>query len=632
MSSEAAKSSPSRGRKIQTAFSFFLCRLDTVPFSASEFIPWHPHAWFTHSSDDTAWRFLKDFPLCCAYSTRMNARCIPLFAAACLLLAGCHESPPQTADTSSSPHDQAVAANQLFLNQKNFDPWVLKSTDPNNPIPFYSASGNFGFLYTANGTIGAAYQSGSYANGQLASASLDKNPAQGKEGTHTQTLDMKGGTFTTQPQVFLGESRPAHERLPVDWPKLWQTSDIVIQGDPEAQQVTHANLFYLLSSTYPGSTASIPPMGLSSDIYGGHIFWDAEVWMLPALLVQHPDYAKSIIDYRFKLLGQAKKNAKMHGFVGAEYPWESADTGAEMAPAEFAQERHITADVGWAAWQYYLWTGDKTYLAKEGWPVLSATAAYWVSRVSKGTDGKYHVLKVLSPDETAGVVNDDAYTNGVAQANLRAAAAAAKTLGQPADPRWKTIADGLYFPQDKLLGIPAENAASMTDRFSAKQADTLLLIYPLNKPFDPQTVGRMLDFYSTHTIKNGPAMTASMQAIVAAKLGRGQASLDQFHDSYRPFERGPWDAFAEKRTSNRVYFCTGMGGCLQSVLYGFAGLQVAEAGQTAAGTKIAGDGTAALYADPHLPPGWGGLTVRGVRFHGKAYTVAIAPDNKVTVR
>jgi trehalose/maltose hydrolase-like predicted phosphorylase len=96
--------------------------------------------------------------------------------------------------------------------------------------------------------------------------------------------------------------------------------------------------------------------------------------------------------------------------------------------------------------------------------------------------------------------------------------------------------------------------------------------------------------------------------------------------------RGPWDAFAEKRSSNRVYFCTGMGGCLQSVLYGFAGLQVAEPGQKAAGTKIAGDGTASLYADPHLPPGWGGLTVRGVQFHGRAYTVAITPDNKVTVQ
>ena len=578
----------------------------------------------------------ESFPFC-AYSTRMNARCIPFLAAACLLLSGCHQAPSQTTDTSPSPHDEAVAANQLFLNQKTFDPWELKSQDANNSIPFYASNGEISCLLSPDGRIAGSFQAGSYQSGQLKTsiqielaASRKFSLNAGSPDNHTlNLLNLEDGLFTIHDNGDGSHNLSGISRR--DWPHLWQTSDTIIQGDPEAQQVTHANLFYLLSSTYPGSDHSIPPMGLSSDIYGGHIFWDAEVWMMPALIVQHPDYAKSIIDYRFKLLGQAKKNAKMHGFAGAEYPWESADTGAEMAPAEFAQERHITADVGWAAWQYFLWTGDKAYLAQEGWPVLSATAAYWVSRVTKGADGQYHILKVLSPDETAGVVSDDAYTNGVVQANLRAAVSAAKTLGQPADPRWKTIADGLFFPVDKTRGIPAENAAPMTGRFSAKQADTLLLIYPLNKTFDPQTEGRMLDFYSAHTIKNGPAMTASMQAIVAAKLGRGQASLDQFHDSYRPFERGPWDAFAEKRTSNRVYFCTGMGGCLQSVLYGFAGLQVVEAGAKGTGTKIAGDSSAALYADPHLPPGWGGLTVKGVRFHGKRYTVAVAPGNKVTV-
>ena len=118
-----------------------------------------------------------------------------------------------------------------------------------------------------------------------------------------------------------------------------------------------------------------------------------------------------------------------------------------------------------------------------------------------------------------------------------------------------------------------------------------------------------------------------MQAVVAAHLGRRQESLDQFRESYRPFMRGPWDAFSEKRTSNRVYFCTGMGGCLQSVLHGFAGLQVVEAGQKAPGTKIAGDGIASLYADPHLPPGWGGLTIKGVRFHAKAYTITAGPGS-----
>ena len=559
----------------------------------------------------------------------MNPRCIPILAAICLFLTGCHDNATTPTISAPSPHDEAVAANQLFLNQKTFDPWVLTSSDPSHAVPIYLVDDSyFGYLVSPNGNDQAMF-TGSYSQGRFVTKDFNATPVdRSGNSVYQQGLDLRTGLIATQ--LPLGGKVSDHRgnnRIA----KLWQTSDILISGDPEAQQVSHANLFYLLSSTYPGSDHSIPPMGLSSDIYGGHIFWDAEVWMMPALIVQHPDYAKSIIDYRFKTLGQAKKNAKAHGFTGAEYAWESADTGAEMAPAEFAQERHITADVGWAAWQYYLWTGDKAYLQKQGWPVLQATAAYWVSRVTKGVDGKYHILQVISPDETAGVVSDDAYTNAVVQANLRAATAAAKAVGQGGDPRWATIASNLFFAEDKARGIPAESAAPMTDRFSAKQADTLLLIHPLNKAIDTQTAGKMLDFYSAHTIKNGPAMTASMQAVVAARLGRSQESLDQFHDSYRPFMRGPWDAFAEKRTSNRVYFCTGMGGCLQSVLYGFAGLQVVEVGQKAVGTKITGDSVAALYADPHLPPGWGGLTVKGVRFHGKAYDVAIAAGNKVVV-
>ncbi len=569
----------------------------------------------------------------------MTARSIPnlylyALAAASLLLAGCHKPAAPAPASSLTPAAEAAQANALFLNQKTFDPWILTNSDPANPISLYQSSGAKARLISGSGVITQEFKAGDYVNGQLAARTAvpGNQKPQGAEGPHTQTLDMHTGTFVTSPEVFQGEIYEKGEAAGVDWPRLWQTSDVIIQGDSEAQQVTHANLFYLLSSTYPGSDHSIPPMGLSSDIYGGHIFWDAEVWMMPALLVQHPEYAKSIVDYRFKTLAQAKRNAAAHGFKGAEYAWESADTGAEVAPAEFAQERHITADVGWAAWQFYLWTGDKAYLAKEGGPILTACADYWVSRVTKGVDGKYHINGVIGPDENADLVDDDAYTNGVVRACLDAAGRAAKALGRTPNPRWATVAANIIIPMDPTRHIPSGSAAPLTDRFAAKQADTLLLLYPLNAPgLNAETAGKMLDFYTVHTIKNGPAMTASMEAIVAARLGRAQQSLDLFHDSYRPFMRGPWDAFAEKRTSNRVYFCTGMGGCLQSVMYGFAGLRVVEAGEAGQGTRIAGDSEAALYADPHLPPGWTALTVKGVHFRGKSYDVAVGEANKVMV-
>ncbi len=555
----------------------------------------------------------------------MPARSNLCLLAAVLLLSGCHSTPTSSGGPApaQSPHEIAQAANQAFLNRRTFDPWVLYD-DPNNPsvIPFYLSDGKTGSLVTLGG-VTQTMTAGQYRNGALVAQTFRVVPAppvKDGEDVAVSRLDLRTGQF--------GPPRLAATR---DWAHLWQTSDIVIDGDPEAQQVTHANLFYLLSSTFPGSAFSIPPMGLSSPVYQGHIFWDADVWMLPALIVQHPEYARPIVAYRYKMLAQARRNARAHGYAGAEYPWESAATGKEEAPADFAQERHITADVAWAVWQYYLWTGDAGYLKTQGWPILQATAQYWVSRVTKGADGKYHINGVLSPDETAGVVNDDAYTNAVVGANLRAATHAARLVGQTPDPRWATIADALFLPYDKARMIPAENDTPLTDRFSAKQADTLLLLHPLGLTYDAATQARMLDFYTAHTIPTGPAMTSSIEAVVAARLGLARLSLDDFHDSYRPFERAPWDAFSEKRTTDNVYFLTGMAGCVQSVLYGFAGLRVYEAGQKPQGMRLAGDAVASLYADPHLPPGWKGLTLEGVRFRGRTLTVRISEGNKVTV-
>ena len=247
-----------------------------------------------------------------------------------------------------------------------------------------------------------------------------------------------------------------------------------------------------------------------------------------------------------------------------------------MAPAEFARERHITADVAFAVWNYYLWTGDLRYLQREGWPLLKQTADYWVSRVTPPNIGSKGILHVLSPDETAGLVDNDAYTNAVVRYNLLAATHAASLLGKAANPAWRIVATNLPIPFDNAHSIIKENDSPLTNHFAAKQADALLLIHPLNLPINTETQGRMLDFYASHTIKNGPAMTDSIHSIVAARLNRPAQSLDFFRASYRPFERGPWDAFSEKRTTNNVYFLTGMAGCVQAVLYGFAGLNVAE--------------------------------------------------------
>ncbi len=547
-------------------------------------------------------------------------------SAVVLLTTGCHHDDSQSnlaaPPSGHAPLTPSVAsANTEFLTQKTFDPWILTSVSPTDNIPIYVSDGTTGKVYNKNGASIGGFAAGKWNGGMISSITVPNLPTH--SGPVSASIDMKNGVVQYGPDdsVKVGDT---------DWPALWKQSDIEINGDPEAQQVTRANLFYLLSTLAPNSQNSIAPMGLSSNIYAGHIFWDAEVWMFPALLAQHPDRARSIINYRFIRLAQAQKNAATHHFQGAEYPWESAESGKEEAPVEFSQERHITADVAYAAWQYYLWTGDKEYLRSTGWPIIKATATYWMSRVSKTSDKQYHVAHVVGPDETAGIVTDDAWTNGVVAYNLRAAVEAANVLGEQASPKWSYVADKLtlvFSAKEKRYVEYADAPSSM----SAKQANTQMLIYPLGVPMTDEVAGNTLDYCLTHTIKVGPAMTSCIDATVAARFGRAQQSLDLFHDSYRPFMRTGLAAFSEKRTANRVYFCTGMGGCLQTVIYGFGGLNVAWGDRQGKGTLVASDGDTKLYADPHLPPGWSSLVLRGVQFHGMRYTITVQGSNKMTI-
>ncbi|PKP28719.1 MAG: glycosyl hydrolase family 65, partial [Bacteroidetes bacterium HGW-Bacteroidetes-18] len=139
------------------------------------------------------------------------------------------------------------------------------------------------------------------------------------------------------------------------WTTLWE-GDIEIEGDLQSQQDVRLALYHLYSFARGDSDLSISPMGLSSQGYNGHIFWDTELWMFPPLLVLNQDIARSLVNYRSDRLHVAKKKALNFGFKGAMFPWESDDTGEEATPAWALTgtfEHHITADVAIAFWNYY---------------------------------------------------------------------------------------------------------------------------------------------------------------------------------------------------------------------------------------------------------------------------------------
>src|SRR6476469_419481 len=229
------------------------------------------------------------------------------------------------------------------------------------------------------------------------------------------------------------------------WDSLWK-SDIVIDGDAQAQQDVHSMLYHLYSFVREGTALSPSPMGLSGLGYNGHVFWDTELWMYPALLVMHPELAKSMVEYRYQRLEAAKQNAFGKGFKGAMFPWESAETGVEETPVWALSgpfEHHITADVAIAAWNYYAVTQDKEWLRTKGYPILSATADFWASRVERNSPGHYDIKNVVAADEWAENVDNNAFTNAAAKANLQYATQAAKLLGIAPDPDWMNVANNI---------------------------------------------------------------------------------------------------------------------------------------------------------------------------------------------
>src|SRR5450755_184349 len=188
------------------------------------------------------------------------------------------------------------------------------------------------------------------------------------------------------------------------WAALWN-GRIDVLGNQTLAGDVNASEFYLWSNTRDGVDWSISPAGLSSNGYDGHIFWDAETWMYPSLLAQHPDLAAGMNHYRYARLATARAHATSSGDQGSRYPWESAVDGTEQIPppasvfTEGRYEQHVSSDIALAQWQYYLATGDRAWLASHGWPVLSQAAQFWASRVTVGAGGSYHINAVTGPDE-----------------------------------------------------------------------------------------------------------------------------------------------------------------------------------------------------------------------------------------
>nr|WP_277349826.1 glycosyl hydrolase family 65 protein [Planosporangium thailandense] len=429
------------------------------------------------------------------------------------------------------------------------------------------------------------------------------------------------------------------------WARRWREADVVVDGDPDLQRAVQFALFHLMASVTDRCEAAVGARGLSGPAYGGHVFWDSDVFVLPFLAATHPAAARAMLEYRARRLPAARVAARRLGRAGARFPWESAGGGDDVTPttARLAtgeqvristgeREEHIVADVAWAAGCYLDWTGDGAFAAGAGRDLLVDTARYWASRVRLDDRGGAHIEGVIGPDEYHERADDNAYTNVMARWNLRRAAAldggGTYRVSEPERTAWRTVADALVDGYDARSGVYEQFAgffrlepiviAELMDRPVAadlllgperiqqtqvlKQPDVLMLHHLVPAEVAPGSLPANLDWYEPRTA-HGSSLSPGIHAALLARVGRFDAARQWLGVAARV------DLGDLTGSSAGGLHLAAMGGLWQALAYGFAGVR-ADAER--------------LLVDPRLPPDWNALEL-GLRYRDVPFRLRIEP-------
>jgi kojibiose phosphorylase len=441
----------------------------------------------------------------------------------------------------------------------------------------------------------------------------------------------------------------------------WRDTDVEIAGDAGLQRAMRFSLFHLICSGDPESdVASIGARGLTGPAYNGHVFWDTDVFIVPLFTFTHPPTARALLAYRYRTLPAARQKAAAHGFRGALYAWESAETGEEVTPDHVwlpdgtllpvltgRQEHHISADVAWAVWRYWQVTGDDAFMLQMGAEIVLETARFWASRATEGTDGRYHIDGVIGPDEYHETIRDNAYTNVLARWNLERGlellerlpaldagaweALAARTgLTSNEGPRWQVVAKGLadgfdpatglheqfagFFDLENIRAVDiaerpftgegAVGAARLRRSQIVKQADVLMLAHVLPEVMPLEIVRENYSYYEPRT-SHGSSLSPAIHAAVAARIGA-------LGDATNYFRMAALVDLGDEmgNAADGLHLAT-MGGLWQAAVMGFGGVRL--------------DGGEGLHIDPRVPPEWQRLRFP-LRFRGVRLQVDATPD------
>jgi kojibiose phosphorylase len=438
----------------------------------------------------------------------------------------------------------------------------------------------------------------------------------------------------------------AHEQA---WSQVWQTSDVVIEGDTRAQLAIRYNLFQLLvAAPRQDDRVSIPAKTLSGFGYRGHIFWDTEIFLLPFFTYTQPAIAKNLLTYRYHTLPGARRKAAYYGYKGAMFAWESADTGDEVTPRwalpadPYAEdiriwcrdrEIHISADVSYATWYYWQATGDDEWMRDCGAELILDTAVFWRSRVEWNTKKEYYEIReVIGADEYhEHDVHNSTFTNRMAQWNLEKAIYVfdwlfhtypdkAIELQQKLQltserrSRWEDIVKNIWIPYDEKTGLIEEfegffklediNLADYEPRTKSmqsilgidgankrqvlKQPDVLMLLYLMRQSQEfPYDLKILQTNWDYYAPRTDITYGSSLGPAIHAILASDLGDPQEAYDRF--MQAAMVDLEDVRGNAAEGIHGASAGGIWQAVVWGFAGVKLTENGP---------------IANPHLPLGW----------------------------
>ncbi len=420
-----------------------------------------------------------------------------------------------------------------------------------------------------------------------------------------------------------------------DWlTAFWARTDVELAGQPALQQATRWNFFQLAQASMRADGQGVSAKGVSGSGYGGHYFWDTEVYVLPFLTYTSPNAARNALRFRHAMLDHARTRATELNQLGALFPWRTIN-GLESSAyyAAGTAQYHIDADISYALSQYVSATGDEDFLSREAIDILVETARMWADLGFWRGNGNdvFHIHGVTGPDEYTTVVNDNLYTNIMARSNLRAAVKSVRrlrevdiasydfmvarlALDEAEIIEWSFAAEAMHIPFDKTLGIHPQDAQFLEKerwdlsqtppanrplllhyhplviyRFQVlKQADVVLALLLQGDQFTPEQKRADFDYYDPITTGDS-TLSDVVQSIIAAEVGYHELALQYFTS-------GLFVDLADlhHNAADGVHVASA-GGVWSALVYGFGGMR---------------DHGGKITLDPRLPETWEALTFR----------------------